>query len=69
MGFFSPPFLKGGQGGLGKSLIIRPNHPLKKGDLKPSASKYGLFYTVQFKDRDTIGRDAGEPGTVGGAKG
>jgi len=29
-----PPFLKGGQGGLNKGLIIPLNPPLEKGDLK-----------------------------------
>jgi hypothetical protein len=34
----SPPFSKGGQGGLDKPLIIPLNPPLGKGDLKTSFS-------------------------------
>ena len=36
----SPPFFKGGQGGLNKRLIIPLNPPLGKGDLKPQFSTF-----------------------------
>jgi hypothetical protein len=42
VGFFLPPFSKGGQGGLNKRLIIPLNPPLKKGDLKHPAFKIGF---------------------------
>jgi hypothetical protein len=38
----SPPFSKGGQGGLNKGLIIPLNPPLKKGDLKPPFLTFNL---------------------------
>ena len=48
-GFNFPPFLKGGQGGLDKRLIIPLNPPLEKGDFSTSAQLTFFLNNIYHK--------------------